>query len=91
MHGKGVIDAPDGKRYAGQFAEGARSGFGVTVNQKTSHLKSYKGFYSNDLPNGLGEAEYADGGVYKGYWVDGQRSGHGIMFYADQTNYMGRY
>lgn len=26
-----------------------------------------------------------------GYWVDGQRHGHGIMFYSDQTNYMGRW
>lgn len=63
---KGVIDSPDGKRYAGQFSEHERSGFGVTVNQKPTNLKSYKGFYANDLPNGLGEAEYVDGSVYKG-------------------------
>ena len=29
--------------------------------------------------------------LIKGYWVDGQRNGHGIMFYSDQTNYMGRW
>ena len=63
---KGVIDSPDRKRYAGQFCEHERSGFGVTVNQKPTNLKSYKGFYANDLPNGLGEAEYTDGSVYKG-------------------------
>ena len=61
----GVIDSPDGKRYAGEFYENERSGFGVFVNQNSKDLKSFKGFYKNDLPNGLGEAEYIDGSIYK--------------------------
>ena len=61
----GVIDSPDGKRYAGEFYENERSGFGVFVNQNSKDLKSFKGFYKNDLPNGLGEAEYVDGSIYK--------------------------
>ena len=28
MNGKGVIDSPDGKRYAGEFQDNERSGFG---------------------------------------------------------------
>ena len=60
-----VIDSPDGKRYAGEFYENERSGFGVFVNQNSKDLKSFKGFYKNDLPNGLGEAEYIDGSIYK--------------------------
>ena len=35
------------------------------MNQNSKDLKSFKGFYKNDLPNGLGEAEYVDGSIYK--------------------------
>ena len=35
------------------------------MNQNSKDLKSFKGFYKNDLPNGLGEAEYIDGSIYK--------------------------
>ena len=28
---------------------------------------------------------------FKGYWSSGNRSGHGVMFYSDNTNYMGRW
>ena len=77
----GVIDSPDGKRYAGEFFENERSGFGVFVNQNSKDLKSFKGFYKNDLPNGLGEAEYVDGSIYKvGFFKDSSHSWAKIFF-----------
>ena len=89
--GKGVIDSPDGERYAGEFFENERNGFGVFINQNPKDLKSFRSFYKHDMPSDLGEAEYLDGSVFRGYWHNGQRHGHGIMFYSDNTNYMGRW
>lgn len=85
MHGKGFITSPDHqKKYVGCFYENERNGWGVFTNEaaKDNDIKCYTGFYKKELQNGIGEAEYGDGGVYKGCWSNGVRAGHGVMFYS---------
>lgn len=89
MHGQGLLTSPDrAKKYVGEFWENNRHGWGVLMvsGAKNAEISSFKGFYKNDLPEGLGEAEFADGSVYKGFWKNGVRHGHGIQFYPNQPS-----
>ena len=89
MHGQGLLTSPDRtKKYVGEFWENNRHGWGVFIvsGAKNAEISSFKGFYKNDLPDGLGEAEFADGSVYKGFWKNGVRHGHGIQFYPNQPS-----
>lgn len=93
---QGLITNPDNtKKYVGEFWENERNGWGVYIctSPRGNEITSYKGYYKNDVQDGLGEAHYADGSIYKGFWKSGNRNGHGVMFYQQQpgTIYMGNW
>lgn len=54
---------PDGKSYYGEFINGKRHGFGVSIQKD---LTEYYGFYKNDLPDGYGFLAYADKRTFQG-------------------------
>ena len=70
MHGQGIITTGDcAKKYAGEFWENERNGWGVFVSKAHTHsmeIVSYNGHYKDDAQCGLGEAEYLNGNIYKG-------------------------
>lgn len=83
--GHGVLEAPDGSVYTGNFDGGVRAGSGelthrtpVRVGGSDAHplmLQTYKGEFEDDVPHGHGDAVFACGTKYKGQWDHGTMSG----------------
>lgn len=66
-----------GNRYYGGFKNGSMDGFGEFI---WASGKSYSGFYSKDIKEGLGlfySSEPLE--IYFGYWVRGQKDGPALL------------
>mgnify|MGYP003339664306 CR=1 FL=1 len=67
LHGNGVLQYADGRRYEGMFRDGMRSGRGTLTYP--NGIK-YVGDWAKDRPNGRGILT-AGTDTYSGGWVDG--------------------
>ena len=84
-HGSGTAAFANGDTYAGGYALGQRCGAGVY----TSAAGAYTGSYSENLRDGSGVMDYADGGRYEGSWSKGYRHGGGIYDFPNGDYYDG--
>jgi len=74
-HGAGVLSWPDGRKYIGQFCQGAFHG---EATMSWPDGRSYIGQYEENKKHGEGEFVWPDGRKYSGTWKHGQRHGHGM-------------
>ncbi len=86
-HGHGELTRADGSRYRGDFVAGQREGQGV----EQSDEGLYNGGWLNDLPNGEGRFNDANGAVYTGSWFDGRRQGQGTYTDGHGSRYKGEW
>jgi hypothetical protein len=95
-HGHGKFSFHDGNSYEGEFIEGNIEGVGrfsaaAGDDGTTGKFDSYLGEFEDDMYNGYGCAEYADGDRYSGEHEDDRRDGYGMYCYANGTRYEGQY
>ena len=72
----GLQSFSDGNWYQGTWQN-------ESLNEGTMHYKNknvYNGLFKNEMRNGLGRMDYADGSNYIGGWVDNERSGKGVLY-----------
>ena len=70
MHGQGVYQWVDGRRYVGQYRNDKKEGFGVYY---WLDGRRYEGEWQDGKRNGPGKMIYPDGTEKHGYWVDDKR------------------
>lgn len=63
--------------YQGDCLNGLANGKG-----KSKGIDSYKGFFKDGLPDGMGTYTYKNGDVYKGEWAKGLKNGKGEFKYT---------
>jgi hypothetical protein len=73
--------------YTGFLTDGNKSGFGKLELQN----KVYIGFFSNDLPHGLGYEVFTDGRKYFGEFIDGKKHGYGHEWIGNDISYKGEW
>lgn len=77
----------DGKVYAGSLVRGELQGLGQ-LYQGDSQQWIYQGSWHNNVPNGRGVLNTADG-IYEGEFARGRRDGKGVMTFNDGRKYDG--
>ncbi|ETE60613.1 ALS2 C-terminal-like protein, partial [Ophiophagus hannah] len=77
-HGKGKLVWPNGQNFAGDFKEGLKNGFGISLIPQGSndHYDCYKCHWREGQMDGYGICE---GERYIGMWENDQRHGPGIV------------
>jgi hypothetical protein len=85
-HGRGVVQAADGARYAGEFVDGRPDGQG---ERTSADGVRYTGAFRAGVPHGEGVLMLPDGERYEGTFVEGARSGFGRAIYADGGRHEG--
>jgi len=63
----------------------------ITLKDEEGNNYYYSGQLTNEIPEGEGEAIYADGSGYKGQFKYGRRSGQGTISWSDGTTYTGQF
>ncbi|KFP25375.1 MORN repeat-containing protein 3, partial [Colius striatus] len=76
--GYGEMCYPGNERYAGEWSDGLRSGWGRLQGRDGS---SYEFF---DRPHGQGTLQLPNGNWYEGGWKDGKKHGPGKFCYLDK-------
>jgi len=83
---KGKMVSPSGITYEGKYNEsGQRDGYGTMTY---SHGSFYKGYWAQDLKDGVGEFRDAEGNVFSGNWSEGRKV-NGTLAYAAGSTYKG--
>lgn len=73
MNGVGEYKVDGKVVYSGQFEKGNKVGEGVLTTEKGK----LKGFFKNDVVNGVGSFEWTDGRVYRGEFLNSRFNGEG--------------
>lgn len=84
--GELVLRFPDGSEYRGQVRDNKPHGEGIYVRPDRSY---HNGTWLYGVPNGLGNALYANGDVYKGFFKNGRRDGDHGEYISQQYKYIG--
>lgn len=76
--------------YAGEYLEDKKNGIGriYSMNRK---VWGFKGEHKNDMKNGHGRWEKADGNTYTGNFVNDKLQGYGIMTWPNGDRYEGAF
>ncbi|XP_022079159.1 alsin-like isoform X2 [Acanthaster planci] len=93
-HGKGTLQWPDGRKYAGQFVQGQQHGYGVYTipsTEKGVRAQVYEGEWQENCMSGYGSLRYSNGDIYQGDFNDGRRHGHGILHSSTGNLYIGEW
>lgn len=94
-HGSGEEHWPNGTKYIGSYKEGKKEGYGTFIwlvkQNEDSKEEIYQGNFKDDLFDGKGKYEWADGRVYDGSWKAGKMDGYGCFRWADGRMYEGEY
>jgi len=88
MNGYGVVELPNGERYAGEFENDRKNGRGEYTYTNGDR---YVGAYRDDQRSGHGIYTYADASRYDGEWWDGKKNGQGTEIRADGSRYDGQW
>jgi len=87
-NGKGVYVADDGRRYEGEFKDGAIHGQGTLVQPDGT---IYSGQFRDGRFHGKGKLHRPDGRRYKGEFFKNVIHGKGTMEWSDGTLYVGEF
>ncbi len=79
MHGQGVYEWADGRKYEGPYVEDKKSGFGIF---KWPDGKRYEGPWANGFQHGQGTFYFPTGEVKVGEWENGKR----VRWLDDENN-----
>ena len=85
---QGALIYPDGRTYAGEFADGDPNGEGTTTLPDGS---KFVGHYRDGVPNGQGSVTFPSGRKYVGGFRDGLADGQGTAIWPDGRKYVGEY
>ncbi len=88
VDGYGVKVFPDGRRYEGDFREGAFEGQGTMTFPSGA---VYTGRFRNGKRHGLGAMTFANGFRYEGHFRENRSHGYGALFFPDGTEYHGQF
>ena len=66
-HGRGKFTWPNGDVYEGEFVNGTRNGYGITILPELVH----EGEYVNSYRTGVGKTKWVNGNVFEGDHVNG--------------------
>jgi hypothetical protein len=81
-----------GDRYAGQFVNGLRSGYGVyTYGRPTTSSSHCEGQYANSQRSGSVVCYYRNGGRFSGDYKNAERNGFGVYRFPDGRREEGEY
>lgn len=94
--GHGVLQAPNGEEYNGEWEDGIREGKGKAKlprfqNSVFVGFVVYEGQFKDGNWHGEGTVLYPDGAKYTGPFKEGAYHGHGIAEYADGSVYDGEW
>jgi hypothetical protein len=81
-NGQGLFAWNDGRKYEGEWKEGAYHGVGTYVHKDGSR---YEGEWKDNMRYGNGAFYWNDGDYYVGKWVDGKRNGEGQLHTRNET------
>lgn len=88
LNGQGVLERPDGARYAGSFVDDEPDGLG---SYHAKNGATYHGEFKAGKPHGRGSDRRADGEEYIGTYANGVRAGQGTAKFADGDSYTGEF
>lgn len=85
----GKIEYSNGtKSYEGEWLNGKKDGFGIVTWQDGA---VFKGFFKNDMANGLGKQLHKGGEIYLGQWINDRAEGLGIFKNTNSSKYEGEW
>ena len=76
----GTATFTSGNKYAGDYKDGKRNGFGVYT---FTNGNKYVGEFKDNKRNGQGTLNFANGNKYVGEFKDGDYNGLGTMYASD--------
>lgn len=81
MHGRGVYEQKDGRKYDGEFVGNRRNGQG---SSKAADGSEYEGGWKNDVYHGHGTLKQKGKlpWTYAGDWIGGKRDGSGALSFG---------
>lgn len=77
-HGRGIMNYPNGCRYAGSFFNDKRQGFGKVWYP--NGIGIYTGDWHDNKRHGTGSMIFANGDTYEGQWRVDEPNGVGTLF-----------
>jgi hypothetical protein len=92
--GKGMETWPDHTSYKGMYKAGCKHGIGRfewALKHNAIGSECYLGSFKNDLFDGHGRYQWADGRIYNGKWRTGKMDGEGEFQWSDGRVYEGEY
>lgn len=78
--GFGMLNMPDGSKFAGEWQLDMRMGFGVSTSISRER---YAGQFSFDQKEGIGVQRDNYGSIYAGKWKNGKKQGYGTTYYPN--------
>ena len=82
--GQGTFEWANGNKYIGKVFKGKRDGFGIMMfgEHDSLGMRSYSGYWVNDVPSGNGSTVMTNGEFYIGEIFEGKKNGHGTLTFA---------
>ncbi len=71
MHGEGVFNWPDGRKYIGHYQNDLRTGYGEMQHPSGN---VFKGEWRRDVEHGSGSLHLKNGQIVSGVWRNGMLS-----------------
>lgn len=85
--GYGIEKMEGSYSYKGFFTDDKFNGYGIYHSYEKK--ATYYGTFSNNLKDGLGFIQFADGSFYSGFWKKNNRSGKGLTKWEEGHSYFG--
>ena len=82
--GQGTFEWANGNKYIGKVFKGKRDGFGIMMfgEHDSLGMRSYSGYWVNNVPSGNGSTVMTNGEFYIGEIFEGKKNGHGTLTFA---------
>jgi len=88
LHGVGVYEYPDKRKYSGDWKNNKKNGKGTFF---FSNGNKYDGEWKDDKMKGKGVYVWTNGDKFEGEYADSKRSGKGKIFFSDHRKYEGEW